>query len=140
MTALIDTSVVIALSNAAEPHHAWSTGQLTDLKIVGPVLVCDVVYAELSAGFNTRDEVDAVLAEFGLDRCPSVDDGLFKAGQRYKAYKRTAGTKSNVLPDFIVGGIASSLGIPVVTANKKDFQNFFTGLTVIHPAGVETVP
>jgi len=141
MTTFFDTSALIALLDPTEPNHAWSLAEFTNRKSAGPIVINDVVYAEMSAGMPSQDDVDAVVSRFGLQRAPSSDAALFMAGQRFKLYRSgRVRPKTNVLPDFFIGSAAHFLGVPLVTANPRDFRAFFTGLTIVHPKGVDVVP
>lgn len=139
MTAFFDTSAIVALANPTEVAHAWSLGEFTTRQAEGPIVISDIVYAEMSAGMNDKNAVDELIARFGFERAATDNTALFDAGQRFKIYKKV-GPKTNVLPDFLIGAAARSMGVPLVTANPKDFRNFFSGLTIVHPGGEETVP
>jgi predicted nucleic acid-binding protein len=140
MTAFFDTSAIVALADSEEPRHSWSLREFTTRQALGPIVINDVVYAEISAGMTSRDEVDKLILRFGFERAVRDDSALFSAGQRFKCYKTGPGNKTNVLPDYFIGATARSLGIPLVTANPKDFRRFFQGLIIVHPGGEETVP
>lgn len=141
MTAFFDTSAVIALADQGQIHHDWSLEQFTAFQALGPIIISDVVYAEVSVSYASRPAVDAVVAQFGFQRALRDDDALFAAGKRFHLYKdKDKGPKLNVLPDFFIGAAARSLNVPLVTANPKDFRRFFSGLQLVHPAGTENVP
>ena len=141
MTAFFDTSAVIALADAAQLNHAWTLSEFTTHQAEGPIVINDIVYAELSAGMPDQQAVDEVVARFGLQRASRDDVALFDAGQCFKLYRSARkGPKSNVLPDFFIGATARSLGVPLVTANPKDFRGYFSGLTIVHPGGREIIP
>lgn len=140
MTAFFDTSAVIALATPAETNHGWALGEFTTRQAAGPIVVSDIVYAEVSAGMSSRADVDEIIRRFGLERTRLDDAALFDAGQRFKLYRKTKGQKTNVLPDFFIGAAARLLGVPLVTANPKDFRGFFSGLIIVHPGGQELVP
>jgi predicted nucleic acid-binding protein len=141
MTAFFDTSALIALANPEEPNHAWSRQEFEIRQQAGPVVINDIVYAEISAGYDAQNDVDLVLAKFGFERADCSDEALFNAGQRFKRYKHAGGgPKQNVLPDFFIGAAAQSLGIPLITANPRDFRKFFSGLEIVSPGGTEVVP
>lgn len=133
MTTYFDTNVLIAILDPAEPHHAWATAQFEESKERGPVVICDIVYSELSAGMATKEEVDTAIKELALERLPSDENALFRAGTAYRQYRERAGTKTNVLPDFLIGAAAAATGIPLVTANVKDYRNYFPEVNLIHP-------
>ena len=133
MTTFLDTNVLIALLNSAEPHHSWSVEQFGKCKALGPAIVCDIVYCELSIGMANQAAVDAVIANFALERIRESDAALFRAGRAFKQYKGNKGSKTNVLPDFLVGAIAEVMGAPLLTANKADFASYFPKLKIISP-------
>lgn len=133
MTTLFDTNAIIAVLNPDEPHYAWAVDQLENCKVNGPVLVTDVVYSELSVGMASKGDLDAAMVELGVERLPADDDALFSAGQAYKLYKSRKGTKTNVLPDFFIGAAAVTEGVPLVTANPKDFVGYFPSVQLLVP-------
>ncbi|HTK35589.1 MAG TPA: PIN domain-containing protein [Caulobacteraceae bacterium] len=133
MTTFLDTNVLIALLNDREPHHVWSVEQLKACKLNGPALISDIVYCEFSVGMATQAHVDAAVARFALERMPSDDAVLFRAGAAFKQYKAQKGQKTNVLPDFLIGAIAEVSGAPLVTANPKDFTGYFPNIQIIAP-------
>jgi predicted nucleic acid-binding protein len=141
MTAFFDSSAIIALVDPDHQNHEWALSQLMSQKEEGPIIINNIVYAEFSVAMPDQPAVDAVISRYGIERSMTDDTALFMAGKRYKLYKhKGSGPKLNVLPDFFVGADAVSLGIPLVTANPKDFRSFFSGLKIIHPGGEDIVP
>lgn len=133
MTTFFDTSALFAALKPDEPHHGWSAAQIEARRAEGPLIIADIVYSEFSVGLESREATDEALRALALERLPSDDDVLFRAGQAFKEYKRRNGTKSNVLPDFLIGALAAKTGAPLVTTNAKDFVGYFPELAVICP-------
>ena len=134
MTTLFDTSTLLAVLNQTEPHHRWSTSQLQSCKARGPVVISDMIYCELSVGIATHVEMEKVIKYLAVDRLEGNDEVLFRAGKAYEQYKKKKGaSKTNVLPDFLIGAAAEVARIPLVTANPKDFVSYFPSLSVIKP-------
>lgn len=133
MTTLIDTNILIYLTNPAEALHGWSIEQLQLCKANGPAIVTDIVYCEFSAGMESQAHVDAVISQFDLERIRGSDAALVRAGHAYRQYKSRSGTKTNVLPDFLIGAIAEVTGAPLMTANAKDFLSYFPRVSIISP-------
>jgi predicted nucleic acid-binding protein len=134
MTTFIDTNILIALAKTTEPHHEWSVEQFNICRANGPVIISDLVYAELSMGFQTRADVDRAIAVFGLTRLRSSDDVHFLAGKAFHKYRKTnKGQKKNVLPDFLIGALATVQNAPLMTANAPDFTGYFPSLQLISP-------
>lgn len=134
MTTFFDTNVLISVLNDQETHHNWAVQQLQDRKAAGPAIISDIVYCEFSVGMATREAVDAAVTALGLERHQCSDEALFRAGVAFKQYRgQNRGTKTNVLPDFIIGAIADVAGVPLVTANGADFKTYFPNITLISP-------
>jgi predicted nucleic acid-binding protein len=133
MTTFFDTNVLVSVLNEEERHHGWAVKQLEERKAIGPAIISDIVYCEFSIGMENQDAVDAAVYTLGLERYQCPDAALFRAGIAFKLYKRNRGTKSNVLPDFIIGASAEVEGVPLVTANVSDFRTYFPTLKLITP-------
>ncbi|MGO9742878.1 MAG: type II toxin-antitoxin system VapC family toxin [Roseiarcus sp.] len=134
MTTLLDTSVVIALINDTEPLHQWSVEELVRCKQSGPIVICDIVYCEISVAMSSVQEVDAVVKALALERLGSSDEVLFRAGKAFLKYRRdNKGPQSRILPDFLIGATAEVNGVSLVTNNRSDFVHYFPTLHVISP-------
>jgi predicted nucleic acid-binding protein len=133
MTTFLDTNVLVYLTTPADPHHAWALNQLEACKAEGPAIIADMVYCEFSVVFPSKADVDAVVAAFALERYPTSDKALFRAGKAFKEYRARQGTKDGVLPDFLIGAIAEEAGAPLVTVNSKDFLGYFPTVRLISP-------
>lgn len=134
MTTFFDTNALFAIVNDKEEHHAWSTATLQERKNHGPVLICDVVFAEFSVGMASIDDVRKAVAELSFERYGNNDETLFRAGKAFKAYRTNKGTKNNVLPDFMIGAAAEVAGVPLVTSDASIFKTYFPQLQIITPA------
>lgn len=138
MTTFLDTNVVIALLKPEDAHHAWSVAEVQRRKDDGPLVICDIVYCEVSVTLETRGDVDAALAELGLDRLPESDDALFAAGKAYKQYKANKGPKDGVLPDLLIGATAFCEEAPLLTADPRRYKTYFPELQIeLPPKGVK---
>lgn len=136
MTTFFDTNVLISVLNDQETHHTWAVQQLEECKATGPAIISDIVYCEFSIGMASQDAADAAILRLGLERYQCSDAALFRAGVAFKLYRRNRGTKNNVLPDFIIGAIAEVEDIPLVTANRSDFQGYFPKIKLITPEAI----
>jgi predicted nucleic acid-binding protein len=134
MTTFLDTNVLINLLNPDAEKHHWCFEQVAKARESGPVIICDIVYCELSVGLDSKEATDQAISELALERLPSSDLSLFQAGRAYKKYKdEHGGPKLGVLPDFLIGAQANAENAPLVTSNKADFASYFPDMTIIHP-------
>ncbi len=135
MTTFLDTNVLIYLLDQQANFHQWSVSQFEKSKADGPVIISDIVYCEFCVGMNTQGAVDTAISQFGIERLRGNDAALFRAAMAFKDYRKNGGSKTNVLPDFLIGAIAEVAGSPLITANRKDFLGYFPQLQVISPEG-----
>ena len=81
-----------------------------------------------------RSAVDTAISQLALQRFGRTgDDALHRAGQAYKKYRSRGGAKANVLPDFLIGAVAETEGVPLLTANSSDYSGYFPNLQLIAP-------
>jgi predicted nucleic acid-binding protein len=133
MTIFLDTNIVIALLDDNHMYHAWSVAELekADRR---PAVVSDVVYCEVSVGMPDQATLDKAIADLNLERFSFKDDALFRAGEAFKLYRDVKkGTKTGVLPDFLIGAIAETENTPLMTTNERDFTGYFDNLQLVSP-------
>ena len=97
----------------------------------GPLAVNDTVYAELSAGFADRDQLEDALLELDLRLMPMSRAALFQAGQAFRRYRSAGGSRPNVLADFFLGAQASVEGWPLLTRDERLYRSYFPGVFLV---------
>ena len=134
----VDTSVLVdllgedAMADAAESC-------LRDALALGPVVLCDVVVSEITAGLGHGAEIMDVVEEMGMSYLPVERKAAIRAGEmqrRYKQRVRAAGGLSagqRTVPDFIVGAHALLQCSALITRDAGFFRDYFKGLKVIVP-------
>ena len=134
----VDSSVLIdllgedAMADAAESC-------LRDALALGPVVLCDVVVSEITAGLGHGTEIMDVVEEMGVSYLPVELKSAIRAGEmqrRYKQRLRAAGTTvafQRTVPDFIVGAHALLQCRALITRDAGFFRDYFKGLKVIVP-------
>jgi predicted nucleic acid-binding protein len=48
-------------------------------------------------------------------------------------YRRQGGSKHNVLPDFLIGAHAQTLGCPLLTRDTRKYSTYFPAVPLIAP-------
>jgi predicted nucleic acid-binding protein len=139
----VDTSVLIDLlggdarADAAEACMRLALGS-------GPVVLCEVVASEVTAGLGHGSQVMDVLEEMGVGFSPIEQRAAIRAGEMQRKYKgrqeqrvRTggtpAGTDARTIPDFLVGAHALLQCTALITRDAGFFRDYFKGLKVIVP-------
>lgn len=130
---LVDTNVLIDLFEGTGRWAAWSARALSEAAAAGPLAINDVVFAELSIGFDRQADCEAFLSGLQIDLVATPRAALFAAGRAFRAYRRQGGTRSGVLPDFFIGAHAAAAGLPLITRDPRRYRAYFPGLALIAP-------
>jgi len=130
---LIDTNVLLDLVTDDPLWAQWSIDQLEAASLRGPLLINDVVYAELSVRYERIEAVEAALSEAGIAVAPMPRAALFLAGKVFASYRRAGGTRTGVLPDFFIGAHAAVSELPLLTRDSGRYGRYFPSLALIAP-------
>ena len=130
---LIDTNVLIDLATNDAAWADWSQQKLELASLQGPLLINEIVYAELSVGFDQIEELDGFLNGSGIEMHYVSAPALFLAGKAFGQYRRAGGTRSNILADFFVGAHAVVSRLPLLTRDARKYQTYFPGIELIAP-------
>lgn len=130
---LVDTNVLLDVATGDARWAGWSIRQLERAATRGRLVVSDIGYAELSVRFDRIETVDRFLAEggFALEAVPR--EGLFLAGKAFAVYRARGGTRTGVLPDFLIGAHAAVAGYELLTRDVGRFRSYFPTVRLIAP-------
>ena len=130
---LVDTNVLLDLVTDDPRWAGWSVAQLEAASLRGPLLINDVVYAELAVRYDRIEDLEGFATAAGLDLAPIPREALFLAGKVFAQYRRAGGTRAGVLPDFFIGAHAAVTGLPLLTRDVGRYRSYFPALTLIAP-------
>ena len=130
---LVDTNVLLDLVTNDPVWADWSVRQLDHAAGKGPLIISDVVYAELSVGFERIEDLDDLLDEAGIEMGEIPREALFLAGKAFRRYRAAGGARSGVLPDFFIGAHAAVLGLPLLTRDAKRYRSYFPSVVLMAP-------
>jgi predicted nucleic acid-binding protein len=100
---LIDSNVLLDLMTDDKRWADWSQAQLEQATTAGPLIVNNVIYAEISTRHSTVEAVDAMLRDLDIDLVAIPRTALFLAGKAYLRYRANGGVRTGVLSDFFIG-------------------------------------
>ncbi|MDU9007206.1 type II toxin-antitoxin system VapC family toxin [Sedimentitalea todarodis] len=130
---LVDTNVLLDLVTDDPSFSDWSISQLEAASLTGPLLINDVVYAELSVRYETKELLDGLIDGIGLKLEPIPTAALFLAGKVFQKYRQSGGTRTGVLPDFFIGAHAAVCEYPLITRDVGRYRTYFPRLDLITP-------
>jgi predicted nucleic acid-binding protein len=130
---LVDSNVLIDLFDEASEWREWADAMIADLGTRGPLVINPVIYAELAAGFNDPDELDAALPPEFLKREDLPWPAAFLAGHAFVRYRRLGGPRPAPLPDFYIGAHAAVAGHTLLTRDPRRYRYYFPTLRIVSP-------
>jgi predicted nucleic acid-binding protein len=99
----------------------------------GGLVACDVVWAEVAAAFPTASEVGAAMNRLGVRFVPLDAQVSAGAGGAWRSYRRSGGSRSRILADFLIGAHAAATADRLLTRDRGFYRKHFDRLTVIDP-------
>jgi predicted nucleic acid-binding protein len=130
---LVDSNVLLDLIKDDPVWINWSLAALEAAAIDGPLLINQIIYAELSIGYPTIEALEQFIAGTGLRMAEIPREALFLAGKAFANYRSLAGTKTGVLPDFFIGAHASVSGLSILTRDVGRYRTYFPGVQLLTP-------
>lgn len=130
---LVDSNVILDLVKNDPIWADWSLAQLNRAAVAGPLLINDVIYAEVSVGYPNIEAFDQAIAVAGLSMNAIPRAALFLAGKVYQQYRASGGKRTGVLPDFFIGAHAATIGRPLLTRDTRRYRTYFPRLALISP-------
>jgi hypothetical protein len=134
MTAvLVDSNVLLDVLTPDPIWESWSGAALLVLAETAVLVVNPIVYAELGAGFNRIEELNAAVPPSAFRREDLPWEAAFLAGKAFLDYRRRGGARRSPLPDFYIGAHAAVRGYHLLTRDPARYRSYFPTLTVIAP-------
>jgi len=130
---LVDSNVLFDILIRTPDWWQWSLDQVEQAALRGPILINDIVYAEVSTRYPSVDIVDTVLRDFGIDLVAMPRAALFLAGKAYLRYRSAGGTRTGVLSDFFIGAHAAAENLPLLTRDVRRYRSYFPTIDLIAP-------
>jgi hypothetical protein len=130
---IVDTNVLLDVFTGDPDWSEWSTITLDRAATRGSLIINDVIYAELSPAFSSRERLDLALAQLRLDLQPIPRQALFLAGRAFQRYRKAGGLKGGVLSDFFIGAHASVQRLPLLTRDTRSYRSYFPDVTLVAP-------
>ena len=131
---LVDSCVLLDVITGDERWADWSAGQIATAMDSGRVVINPLIYAEVSAGYQTVEELDDLLPADDYEREPLPYPAGFAAGKAFLQYRRGGGDKRSPMPDFYIGAHAAVAGYRLLTRDVARYRTYFPTVAIIAPA------
>jgi len=128
----VDSSVIVELL-ADSDHADASEAALREALARGPVVVCDVVVAEICSALRDGDQAMQALEDMGITYSPVEQKSALRAGEMQRRYRAKSSDRIRSAQDFLVGAHALLQCNALITRDAGFFRDYFKGLKVIVP-------
>lgn len=97
VTTAADTNILVDVFLPDEVANSTARALLSAARQRSPLIICDIVYAELVPNFESRNSLDAALRTVGATVSPIDSDIAYTAGLRWGQYRRAGGPRTRIL-------------------------------------------
>ena len=135
MRTAVDSSVLLDVLSGDERFGEASRVALKSAYAQGPLLACEVVWAEVSATFGDDQPCAPVLSRLGLDFEPVSAAAAERAGRAWRVYRARKGSrKERMVADFLIGAHALDTADRLLSRDRGFFRTYFPELVVVDPS------
>lgn len=130
---LVDSNVLIDILSNDRKWFAWSLTNLEHRAAEGPLIINEIIYAELSIQLRSQAELDEAIVALGVELRRIPEPALFLAGKVFRRYRQGGGVRTGVLPDFFIGAHAQISDLPLLTRDVGRYRTYFPKVALISP-------
>ncbi len=130
---LVDSNVLLDIATSDPAWSSWSSEMLARVADQAVLVINPLIYAEVSVGFTTIEEVEELLPDDVFRREPLPYEAAFLAGKSFLSYRRRGGSHRAPLPDFYIGAHALVAGFRLLTRDARRYHSYFPALELIAP-------
>jgi predicted nucleic acid-binding protein len=130
---LVDSNVILDVVTEDADWLDWSASMLERAAESGRLVINPLVYAEVSAAFETIEALDDALPAEYYTREALPWEAAFLAARAFVKYRRKGGAKSAPLPDFYIGAHAAIRRHVLLTRDARRYRTCFPTVKIISP-------
>ena len=133
MITAVDTNVLLDILLPNVGFFDNSARALEDSATGGSLVICDIVYAELCAHFQTQRQCDEFLQDSDIRAEPVGSPASFLASRIWRAYRLQGGKRNRILSDFLIGAHAQLHASRLLSRDRGFYQEMFPSLSLLDP-------
>ena len=130
----VDSSVLIDFFEENDPALTEAAiDTLREALRTGPVVVSDIVLAEVCTALKSGSDVLTDIEEIGISFLATEARSALRAGEMQRRYRQRGGRRERTVPDFLIGAHALLQCQGLITRDAGFYRDYFKGLKVIVP-------
>lgn len=133
---LPDSNILIDIIEKDPIWHDWSFAQLSDASGAGRVVINHVIVAEVAPFSGELATFLDAIERMGVEIEALCNQAAYAAGLAFGKYRKTRDQSApkTILPDFLIGGHAATLGASILTRDPRFYRSYFPAVPLIAPA------
>ena len=132
MKTAIDSSVLWSLIKRQPRFESWQQ-VLWRAGQDGELVVCPIVFAEISPAFTSANHTLQNLLKIGVRYEQIEPTSAYLAGEIHTAYRQAGGPRTHILPDFLIAAHARRQADRLAAVDRCYLRHFFPDLPVLAP-------
>ena len=130
MKTAIDSSVLLAIFNDEPDGGRWLDA-LMRARREGPLIICDIVYAEVAPSFTGEPGLQEALRRLGATYDPVSPAAAWHAGAIFSAYRDAGGPRGQLIPDFLIAAHAQTQADRLAAIDRGYLKRYFSELQLL---------
>ncbi len=132
MKTAIDSSVLLSMFNEEPDCRRWLR-RLVHARREGQLVICDVVYAEISPVFSSENDLQEALRKLGVAFESVSASAAWRAGVCFRSYRDAGGPREHLIPDFLIAAHAQTQADRLAAVDRGYLRRYFAGLPILQP-------
>jgi predicted nucleic acid-binding protein len=133
---LVDSNVLIDLFGPEQGWYAWSSQAAEDASETDELVVNVVAVAEVAPRLGSLAKFMDNIETIGARLTELTPEAAFSAGEAFALYReRRRANKDivSILPGFLIGGHAQTIGATILTRDPRFYRRYFPTVPLITP-------
>ncbi|MGI8783398.1 MAG: type II toxin-antitoxin system VapC family toxin [Acidobacteriota bacterium] len=122
----VDSSVLLDVLTDDPVHRARSLEALRKARQAGALLVCPIVWAEVRGFFEDPTVMHTAFSEAGIAFDLFDQECADLAGTLWHKYRRSGGSRTRLIADFLIGAHAQARGGRLLTRDRGFYRRYFS--------------
>ena len=131
MIIAVDTNIFLDILRPNPKFLETSLAIVERSATQGVLTICNIVYAELAANFDTQSALDRFLDATEVRVQPASTEACFLAGRQWLQYRKAGGTRARILPDFLIGAHAQLQASRLLSRDRGFYRSYFPKLRIV---------